>query len=92
MNIRFSEDIIRICESVGFKIRSFDRADEPGEVKEQEGSSLEWGTQEVLKMYELPDVIFDRGDVGKEPMVRIIGKNPAEVVRKVLKIKRGMEP
>lgn len=91
MNIRFSEDIIRICERIGFKVRSFDRADEPGEVKEQEGSSLEWGTQEVLKIGEVPDVIFDRGDVGKEPMVRIIGKNPFEVVRKVLKIKRGID-
>lgn len=90
MNIRFSEDIIRICERVGFRVRSFDRADEPREVKEHEGSSLEWGTQEVLKVGELPDVIYDRGEVGKEPMVRVIGKNPADVVRKVLKIKRGI--
>jgi len=90
MNIRFSEDIIRICENLGLKVRSFDRADEPREVKEREGSSLEWGTEEVLKMGEVPDVIYDRGEVGKEPMVRIIGKNPGEVARKVLKIKRGM--
>jgi hydroxymethylpyrimidine kinase / phosphomethylpyrimidine kinase / thiamine-phosphate diphosphorylase len=91
MNIRFSEDIIHICEKLGLTVRSFDRADEPREVKEREGSSLEWGTQEVLKMGEVPDVIYDRGEVGKEPMVRIIGKNPGDVVRKVLKIKRGME-
>ena len=90
MNIRFSEDIIHICEHVGFNVKSFDRADEPREVKEQEGSSLEWGTHEVLKTGEVPDVIYDRGEVGKEPMVRVIGKNPAEVARKVLKIKRGI--
>jgi predicted fused transcriptional regulator/phosphomethylpyrimidine kinase len=91
MNIRFSEDIIRSCERAGLTIRSFDRADEPGEVKEREGSSLEWGTEQVLKTSRAPDVIFDRGDMGKEPMVRVIGKNPAEVVRKVLKIKKRME-
>jgi len=91
MNIRFSEKIIQTCEGVGLKVRSFDRADEPLRIKSQEGSSLEWGTQEVLKKQnEIPDIIFDRGDVGKEPMVRVIGKNPGEVVRKVLKIKRGM--
>jgi predicted fused transcriptional regulator/phosphomethylpyrimidine kinase len=90
MNIRFSEDIVRICENLGLTVRSFDRADEPREVKEQEGSSLEWGTQEVLKAGEVPDVIYDRGEVGKEPMVRIIGKNPGQVVRKVLKIKKGL--
>ena len=86
MNIRFSEEIIRICERVGLKGRSFDRADEPTQIKKQEGSSLEWGTQEVLKQGEIPDIIFDRGDVGKEPMVRVIGKNPDKVVKKVLKI------
>jgi hydroxymethylpyrimidine kinase/phosphomethylpyrimidine kinase len=91
INIRFSEDIIRICEKIGLTVRSFDRADEPREVKEREGSSLEWGTQEVLKMGQAPDVIYDRGDIGKEPMVRVIGKNPADVVRKVLKIKRKMD-
>lgn len=91
MNIRFSEDIIRICEHVGLQVSSFDRADEPTQIKEQEGSSLEWATHEVLKTGKVPDVIFDRGDVGKEPMVRVIGKNPDEVVRKVLKVKREME-
>ena len=86
MNIRFSEKIIQTCEGVGLKVRSFDRADEPLEIKMQEGSSLEWGTQEVLKHGEIPDIIFDRGDVGKEPMVRVIGKNPDEVAQKILKI------
>jgi len=91
MNIRFSEDIIRICENLGLTVRSFDRADEPREVKEREGSSLEWGTEQVLNTGRVPDVIFDRGEVGKEPMVRVMGKNPSDVVRKVLKIKREME-
>ncbi|MBW1857383.1 MAG: bifunctional hydroxymethylpyrimidine kinase/phosphomethylpyrimidine kinase [Deltaproteobacteria bacterium] len=86
MNIRFSEKIIQTCKHVGLQVRSFDRADEPPQIKEQEGSSLEWGTQEVVKQGEIPDIIFDRGDVGKEPMVRVIGKNPDEVVKKVLKI------
>lgn len=90
MNIRFSEEIIRTSKRVGLQVRSFDRADEPIQVKKQEGSSLEWGTQEALKEGKIPDIIFDRGDVGKEPMVRVIGKNPDEVVRKVLKVKREM--
>ncbi len=88
MNIRFSEDIIRASETAGLQIASFDRAYEPKEVKKREGSSLEWGTAEVLKKGKVPDVIFDRGEVGKEPMVRVIGKNPNEVVRKVLKVNR----
>ena len=91
MNIRFSEKIIQTCKHVGLQVRSFDRSDEPLQIKKQEGSSLEWGTQEVLKQGEIPDIIFDRGDVGKEPMVRVIGKNPDEVVKKVLKINQEIK-
>jgi hydroxymethylpyrimidine/phosphomethylpyrimidine kinase len=55
-------------------------------VKEKEGSSLEWGVGEVLKrMKPIPDFIYDEGDVGKEPMIRVLGRNPLGVVNKILK-------
>ena len=91
MNIRFSENIIQACTSAGFTVRSFDRSDEPAQIKQREGSSLEWGTEQVLEKGGIPDIIFDRGDVGKEPMVRVIGKNPDDVVRKVFKVHKEME-
>ncbi|OEU47024.1 MAG: bifunctional hydroxymethylpyrimidine kinase/phosphomethylpyrimidine kinase [Desulfobacterales bacterium S3730MH5] len=86
MNIRFSEGLIRQCRAVGWKVGSFDRSDEPEAVKQQEGSSLEWGTEKALsKETEIPDIIFDRGDIGKEPMIRVLGRTPQEVVNKVIK-------
>jgi len=88
MNIRFSEELIQQCRTLGWKVCSFDRSDEPEAVKQREGSSLEWGVQRVLsKETSIPDAIFDRGDVGKEPMIRVLGRNPDEVVDKVLKLK-----
>jgi hydroxymethylpyrimidine/phosphomethylpyrimidine kinase len=87
MNIRFSEELIQQCRALGWKVCSFDRSDEPEGVKQREGSSLEWGVQRVLsKETSIPDIIFDRGDVGKEPMIRVLGRNPDEVVDKVLKL------
>lgn len=87
MNIRFSEGLVQQCRTLGWKVCSFDRSDEPEGVKQREGSSLEWGVQRVLsKETGIPDVIFDRGDVGKEPMIRVLGRNPGEVVDKVLKL------
>jgi hydroxymethylpyrimidine/phosphomethylpyrimidine kinase len=87
MNIRFSDGLIERCKALGWKVCSFDRREEPQAIKEKEGSSLEWGTERVLsKETEIPDVIFDRGDVGKEPMIRVLGRNPEEVVDKVLKL------
>ncbi|NVM21806.1 MAG: bifunctional hydroxymethylpyrimidine kinase/phosphomethylpyrimidine kinase [Desulfobacterales bacterium] len=88
INIRFSEEAVKQCLALGWKVCSFDRALEPKGVKEQEGRSLEWGTESVLsKETGIPDIIFDRGDVGKEPMIRVLGRDPEEVVDKVLKLK-----
>ncbi|MCD6137908.1 MAG: bifunctional hydroxymethylpyrimidine kinase/phosphomethylpyrimidine kinase [Deltaproteobacteria bacterium] len=88
MNIRFSEERIRQCRAMGLKVCSFDRADEPEKIKEREGSSLEWGTERVLSQEAgIPDIIFDRGEIGKEPMIRVLGKDPEEVVAKVLRLR-----
>jgi len=91
MNIRFSEEILSACQRAGLRVSHFDRAQEPPRIKKAEGFSLEWGTKTVLKEGKVPDIIFDRGEVGKEPMVRVLGKSPAEVARKVLAVQREME-
>ena len=87
MNIRFDESFIKRCKSLKFRVRSFDRQYEPEEVKEREGSSLKWGIESIVKEEGLvPDIIFDKGDLGKEPMIRVIGKDPMDVVYKILKV------
>lgn len=92
MNIRFSEDIINICLELGYVIDHFDRADEPEDIKAKEGSSLKWGTNSVFSRQDtIPDIIFDLGDVGKEPMIRIFGKHPDEVAEKVLTISKNLK-
>ena len=86
MNIRYSKENVSQLRRKGFLIGHFDRRLEPKRVKEKEGSSLEWGVGEVLKkMKRVPDFIYDEGDVGKEPMVRVLGRNPMDVVNKILK-------
>jgi hydroxymethylpyrimidine kinase / phosphomethylpyrimidine kinase / thiamine-phosphate diphosphorylase len=90
MNIKYSPEIIDACRSTGFRIASFDRRDEPAEVKEREGSTLEWGTQRALQgASEFPDLICDEGDVGKEPMIRVLGHSPMEVADKVFRIAKA---
>jgi hydroxymethylpyrimidine kinase/phosphomethylpyrimidine kinase len=86
MNIRYSKVNVAQLRRKGFLVGHFDRRLEPKRVKEKEGSSLEWGVGEVLKkMKRVPDFIYDEGDVGKEPMIRVLGKNPMEVVNKIVK-------
>jgi hydroxymethylpyrimidine/phosphomethylpyrimidine kinase len=87
MNIRYEKGNVALLKEKGFLIGHFDRRLEPKGVKEKEGSSLEWGVGEVLrKMKRVPDVIYDEGDFGKEPMVRVLGRDPYQVVQKILKI------
>ena len=85
MNIRYDQEIIRKCRKKNWKIKRFDRRNEPDRIKRREGASLEWGIGSVLqKSSSIPDIIYDLGDMGKEPMIRILGKTPQEVVNKVL--------
>jgi len=90
MNIRFSEEVLQRAQRAGLRMASFSRQEEPEEVREREGATLPWGVREALKgRTRVPDLIFDEGGWGKEPMVRVIGRDPAEVVEKVLKIHEG---
>jgi hydroxymethylpyrimidine/phosphomethylpyrimidine kinase len=87
MNIRYSKERVALLRKRGFRVEHFDRRREPKSVKEEEGSSLEWGVGEVLKTSRrVPDFIYDEGAVGKEPMIRVLGKSPNEVVAKIMKI------
>jgi hydroxymethylpyrimidine kinase / phosphomethylpyrimidine kinase / thiamine-phosphate diphosphorylase len=84
MDIRYSEKLVTTCRNLNFLVASFDRKDEPSDVKEREGSTLEWGTQRAIASFgRMPDVIFDRGEVGKEPVIRLLGKRPENVVEKL---------
>ena len=87
MNIRYSKENVAQLKRKMFLVGHFDRRLEPKRVKEKEGSSLEWGVREVLKkINRVPDFIYDEGDVGKEPMIRVLGRNPMEVIQKILKV------
>jgi hydroxymethylpyrimidine/phosphomethylpyrimidine kinase len=86
MNIRYSKESVARLREKGFLVGHFDRRFEPKRVKQREGSSLEWGVGEVLrKLRRVPDFIYDQGDVGKEPMIRVLGRNPLDIVHKILK-------
>jgi predicted fused transcriptional regulator/phosphomethylpyrimidine kinase len=87
MNLRFTEEILTRARKAGLAVSHFDRKEEPAGVKKKEGSTLSWGVHQVLqRSKKMPDIIFDRGGVGKEPMVRVLGRDPVEVVSKVLSL------
>ncbi|MBT5550718.1 MAG: bifunctional hydroxymethylpyrimidine kinase/phosphomethylpyrimidine kinase [Nitrospina sp.] len=87
MNIKYTDALLKICQRLRFKIASFDRADEPKNIRVREGSSLEWGTQNALMAYgSVPDIIYDLGGIRKEEMIRVIAEDMESLVKKVLAI------
>lgn len=85
--IRYEPEILAACRDLNLVMAEFSRADEPPEVKAREGSSLEWGTGHAIKdMDQAPDVVHDAGEVGKEPITRVLGRDPMEVVEKITAI------
>lgn len=91
MNIKYSEDVLKVCEGMKMSISSYDRSKEPIEVKRKEGESTSWGMrQAVEKTGGVPDVVYHKGDVGKEPMIVLLGRSAIDVVRMALSIARKL--
>jgi hydroxymethylpyrimidine kinase/phosphomethylpyrimidine kinase len=82
INIRFEERLLKICRGL-FSVASYDRRREPKKIKKKEGSSVSWGILAALSKNPKADVIYHMGDIGKEPMITVFGRNPAEIVERI---------
>lgn len=92
MNIKYVADIEVLAPLLHLRVASCDRADEPAAVESQEGGTLAWGVASVLKAGKpAPDIIYDKGDLGKEAMLRILGPSPMAVAEKALAIKHALQ-
>ena len=85
LNIRFNPKIISKARSYGLTVLTYDRSKEPKKSKQQEGSSIKWGINHALKS-KSPDLIYHKGDMGKEPMILIFGEKPNDIIKKISKI------
>ena len=89
INLSYSEKVLCICREMGLTISSFDRCDEPEQVNTMDwGVSFAIGNFNSTALKKVPDIIYDKGSVGKEPMVRLFGKNAEEVAHKAVIIAR----
>ena len=85
LNIKFDPKIISKAKNCGLEVLSYDRKKEPKKSKLKEGSSIKWGINYTLKT-KSPDVIYHKGDIGKEPMILVFGDTPNDVIKKISKI------
>ena len=80
INLKYDPKILEICKKLGLKVSSYNRANEPDDVKEVEGSTIPWGVETAIeKIGTIPDVIYHLGAWGKEPMICLVGPDAVEV-------------
>lgn len=91
-NIAYSREIEDTVASLGYTHGSFDRRIEPPEVKAVEGATTKWGIDSaVARLGRVPDVIYDYGEHGKEPLTLVFGRSAVEVAEKVVSIARTLK-
>jgi len=92
LNLRYDPELVKAFEKTGWLVSSFDRKLEPPSAKTVEGGTLVWGVEEAIKAVgKVPDVIYDLGEVGKEPMIRVLGPSATSVVEKALTSVRAVK-
>jgi hydroxymethylpyrimidine kinase/phosphomethylpyrimidine kinase len=89
-NIRFDEELIEIAKGLGYSVSFYDRSQEPVEIKSVEGATIPWGVEQaVTRVKRVPDVIYHKGDWGKEPMINVFGFTAVDVAEKILKLAKA---
>lgn len=78
-NLKYVDKNLTRAKKIGLRLGTFDRKRQP-----RGTMTMEWGTEMAIREAgEVPDVIYDVGDVGKEPMMRFLGQDPRDVVQKI---------
>ena len=86
INIKYKNDTISKIKKLKLTTYDYDRNHEPKNVKNG-GSTIEWGIKNAIKNSKKPpDIIYHKGDFGKEPMIIVFAETPDIVVKKILKI------
>ena len=85
MNLKYSPNLVEKLENhPEFEVKELIREIQPKEVKEKERSTMQWLITECMnELGHIPDVIFDTGAKGKEPMIRLFAPNSAKMISKL---------
>jgi hydroxymethylpyrimidine kinase / phosphomethylpyrimidine kinase / thiamine-phosphate diphosphorylase len=85
MNIRYDKKLLKIAKRL-FEISEYQRITEPMSLKKKEGETILWGIKTALLSNPAAEIIYHKGEVGKEPMIMIFGTEPNDVLNKIKKI------
>jgi hydroxymethylpyrimidine/phosphomethylpyrimidine kinase len=78
------------CKENGWIFSAINRANEPIDLRGEEGASMPWKVREVVRAAggKVPKIAYETGAVGKEPVSVILGNNPIDISLELCEIAR----
>ncbi|WP_336345397.1 bifunctional hydroxymethylpyrimidine kinase/phosphomethylpyrimidine kinase [Halalkalicoccus ordinarius] len=90
VNCRFDEDVERALGALDAPSAEFDRTGKPDGVKREDGGAMEWGVRRAFgdghEDGETPAAVIDRGEVGKEAIVKLVAPDAEILVERTLAV------
>ena len=88
MNLKYKLDWIKkIQKKTDLILQEIERELQPKDIMIIEESTMQWLIRKSIKeIGRIADIIWDKGSIGKEPMLRLFGKNSKDVINKLDKI------
>lgn len=87
-NEEFGEWLRAYCDKNNLLLGYVDRSKEPEKIKKEEGGSMAWKVAQIIQSVDgrIPDIAYETGAVGKEPVSVLIGKSAVDVVIRAIKL------
>ncbi|MFX1426530.1 MAG: thiamine-phosphate synthase family protein [Promethearchaeota archaeon] len=88
MNLKYTPELVKkIQKKTELKLSEIRRENQPEEIKSKEFSTMQWLIKESVDADgKIPDIIWDKGSIGKEPMIRLFGTNSLDMINKLERI------
>jgi len=88
INLKYNPNWIDLIQqNTDLELQEIIREDQPEKIKKQEFSTMQWLIKESMaRIGKIPDIIWDKGAIGKEPIIRLFGKNSKDMIEKLKKI------
>jgi len=88
INLKYNPNWIDLIQqNTDLELQEIIREEQPEKIKKQEFSTMQWLIKESMASKgKIPDIIWDKGAIGKEPIIRLFGKNSKDMIGKLKKI------
>lgn len=85
MNLKYNPEWIKALQNTtDLELQEIHRELQPNKIMIKEESTMQWIIKESLRnLGEIPDIIWDKGSMGKEPMMRLFGKRSEDIIKKL---------